>query len=457
MRVYYFILISIFIISCASPYKISNLNNEFKIRDFNNSYSLFSNFTDSIFDVLHDEELKKITNLALANNTDILIYKNRINIAKAQTNIATSAQFPKLDSSLGYSFDGKSNINASLMASWELDIFGKFASIKNSKIEEQKKAIANFDYFKISLISDIVLAYFNIKNLQANISLSKNIISNYYELLFLMDAMYRDGFIKFSDYLENKMSLQVEEQNLNSLLISYEEQKNNLRMLINDMSYEIKEDSISFEELNFHISLDSSLNIILNRPDVRAQIYDLNAAIYNLNSSKANLYPSIRLSGTIGQSLLSPTGIGDLAYQILSSLTLPLFNRQEIYQNIKINDYMRLESFYNLKKIIDKSLSEIDNAIFAFESRKKTLKLSQEILDANNEVLEILKQSNDAGLVDGIDYLKAINNNLSMIKNNNDAYLNALNSFVYLYRSIGGNVNDISDSRIYLGEGNGDK
>ena len=452
MRVYYFILISIFIISCASPYTISNLNNEFKIRDFNNSYSLFSNFTDSIFDVLHDEELKKITNLALANNTDILIYENRINIAKAQTNIATSAQFPKLDSSLGYSFDGKSNINASLMASWELDIFGKFASIKNSKIEEQKKAIANFDYFKISLISDIVLAYFNIKNLQANISLSKNIISNYYELLFLMDAMYRDGFIKFSDYLENKMSLQVEEQNLNSLLISYEEQKNNLRMLINDMNYEIKEDSISFEELNFHISLDSSLNIILNRPDVRAQIYDLNAAIYNLNSSKANLYPSIRLSGTIGQSLLSPTGIGDLAYQILSSLTLPLFNRQEIYQNIKINDYMRLESFYNLKKIIDKSLSEIDNAIFAFESRKKTLKLSEEILNANNEVLEILKQNNDAGLVDGIDYLKAQNNNLSMIKNNNDAYLNALNSFVYLYRSIGGNVNDISDSRIYLGE-----
>lgn len=381
-----------------------------------------------------------------------MIYENRINIAKAQTNIATSAQFPKLDSSLGYSFDGKSNINASLMASWELDIFGKFASIKNSKIEEQKKAIANFDYFKISLISDIVLAYFNIKNLQANISLSKNIISNYYELLFLMDAMYRDGFIKFSDYLENKMSLQVEEQNLNSLLISYEEQKNNLRMLINDMNYEIKEDSISFEELNFHISLDSSLNIILNRPDVRAQIYDLNAAIYNLNSSKANLYPSIRLSGTIGQSLLSPTGIGDLAYQILSSLTLPLFNRQEIYQNIKINDYMRLESFYNLKKIIDKSLSEIDNAIFAFESRKKTLKLSEEILNANNEVLEILKQNNDAGLVDGIDYLKAQNNNLSMIKNNNDAYLNALNSFVYLYRSIGGNVNDISDSRIYLGE-----
>ena len=457
MRVYYFILISIFIISCASPYTISDLNNEFKIRDFNNSYSLFSNFTDSIFDVLHDEELKKLTNLALANNTDILIYENRINIAKAQTNIATSAQFPKLDSSLGYSFDGKSNINASLMASWELDIFGKFASIKNSKIEEQKKAIANFDYFKISLISDIVLAYFNIKNLQANISLSKNIISNYYELLFLMDAMYRDGFIKFSDYLENKMSLQVEEQNLNSLLISYEEQKNNLRMLINDMNYEIKDSIYNFEELNFHISLDSSLNIILNRPDVRAQIYDLNAAIYNLNSSKANLYPSIRLSGTIGQSLLSPTGIGDLAYQILSSLTLPLLNRQEIYQNIKISDYMRLESFLNLKKIIDKSLSEIDNAIFAFESRKKTLKLSQEILDANNEVLEILKQSNDAGLVDGIDYLKAINNNLSMIKNNNDAYFNALNSLMFLYRSIGGNVNDISDSRIYLGEGNGDK
>ena len=452
MRIYYFILSSIFIISCATPYKINELNNEFKIRDFNNSYSLFSNFTDSIFNVFHNEELKKLINLALINNTDILIYENRINIAKAQTNISTSAQFPKLDSNLSYSFDGKSNINASLMASWELDIFGKFASIKNSKLEEEKKAIANLDYFKISLISDIVLAYFNIQNLKANISLSKNIIENYYELLFLMDAMYRDGFIKFSDYLENKMSLQLEEQNLNSLLISYEEQKNNLRILINDMNYEIKDSIYNFEELNFHITLDSSLNIILNRPDVRAQIYDLNAAIYNLNSSKANLYPSIKLSGTLGQSLLSPKGVGDLAYQILSSLTLPLFNRKEIYENIKINDYMRLESFLNLKKIIYKSLSEIDNAIFAFESRKKTLKLSEEILNANNEVLEILKQNNDAGLVDGIDYLKAQNNNLSMIKNNNDAYFNALNSLMYLYRSIGGNVNDILDSRTYLGE-----
>lgn len=213
------------------------------------------------------------------------------------------------------------------------------------------------------------------------------------------------------------------------------------------MNYHIESIDYEFVLPDFYVNFNSSVDVILNRPDVKAQIFNLNAAIFNLNAAKADLYPNIKLNGSISKTLLSPSGVGDIAYQILSSLTMPLLNRQAIYDTIKINDYMRLEAYYNLQKSIYKSLAEIDNAIFALESNKKTLKISQDMLDANVDMLNILKHRKDMGLIDSIEYLKALNSNLSMIQNNNGAYFNTVSAAIYLYRSIGGNMEDIKISK----------
>lgn len=436
------IFFTFFISACVAPYNIDTIESNIKIRKFENTYSQTSKKTDSIFEVFKDEELKNLISTALKNNKDITIYDNRIKIASIEVNSAFAKQFPNLDGNLSYSFNKDSNIDISIMTSWELDMFGKMLSNKNAKEELYKQAKENLDYFKISLISDIALSYFNIKQLQLNISTTTQRINNYYDLLYVMDNLYANGFIDFANYLDNKNYLQQEKQALNTLLNTYETEKNNLRILINDMNYKISDSKYEFSMPNFYVNINNSIDIILNRPDIKAQIFNLNAAIFNLNAAKADLYPSIKLSGSISKTLLSPNGISNLAYQILSSLTMPILNRQTIYNNIKINDYMRLESYFNLEKSIYKSLSEIDNAIFTLESNKKTLKISQEMLNANTEILEVLKYRKEMGLVDIIEYLQALNSNLSMIQNNNTAYFNTISAAIYLYRSIGGNLED---------------
>ena len=443
MKVFYISLVVLIFTSCASPYTQQQIKSEFKLDNFKNNYDLTAKKTDSLFDIFDDNELKKLINMALSNNSDIFIYDSRIKIAESQVKIATSKLLPNVNADIGYRFDGSSAIDTNLMASWELDLFGKYAQSKNAYEEQLKIASDNLDFFKISLISDIALAYFNIKYLQTDIVLTKERIANYQELVKVMQVMYESGFINFSDFMENKALLQSEEQNLNTLLNNYENKKNEIRILINNKDYEFKDSNYEFRIPKFYVNLENSADIILNRPDIKSQIANLNAAIYNLNSTKASAYPSVSISGSIGKALLSPSGITDLAYQILSSLALPLFSRIEIYENIKISDYMRLEAFYTLEKSIHTALNEIENAIYAVKTNNNTLNTSLQMLEDNKEIVETLKQSYELGLIDFTEYIQAINSNLLMIKNNNASYFNTISATIYLYRSIGGNKNDI--------------
>lgn len=436
------VLCSIFMVSCSQTYTEEALKSDFDINTLKNSYSNTADKNDSIYDVFKDKELKKLISLALERNSDVLIYNNRINMAKAQVKLALANQLPNLDGGISYSYNGDSSLNANLAASWELDLFGKYAFAKDAQLENVKIAKDNLDYFKISLISDITLGYFNIKYLQNNILLTRERIKNYSDLVSIMDIMYKKGLISFSDFLENKADLQQEQQSLNSLLNELEEQKNALRVLINDNNYDFgKEEQYDFSMPNLHINLDSSADIILNRPDIKAEISSLNAAVYNLNSAKAQLYPTINVSGSIGKALLSPA---NFVYQILASLTLPLFSRFEIYENIKLSDYTRLEAYYTLQKGVNTALSEIENAIYSLDTDKKTLQLSIEMLKQNEETLDLLKSSRNLGLIDDVEYLTALNNHLSMLQSNNTSYYNTISATIYLYRSVGGNENDIS-------------
>ena len=215
--------------------------------------------------------------MALSNNSDIFIYDSRIKIAESQVKIATSKLLPNVNADIGYRFDGSSAIDTNLMASWELDLFGKYAQSKNAYEEQLKIASENLDFFKISLISDIALAYFNIKYLQTDIVLTKERIANYQELVKVMQVMYESGFINFSDFMENKAMLQSEEQSLNTLLNEYENKKNEIRILINNKDYEFEDSNYEFRIPKFYVNLENSADIILNRPDIKSQIANLNA------------------------------------------------------------------------------------------------------------------------------------------------------------------------------------
>lgn len=456
----FIILFSTFFMACSATYTEEVLSSDFEIGDFRNKYLQDSTENDSLYSVFNSEILQNLISTALSQNSDIFIYETRIKSAQSQINMALAKQIPDVSASASYNYDGDSKINTSLMASWELDIFGKYANLKNAQIEQLNIAKSNLKFFQISLVSDIALAFFNLRYMQNNIVLTKERVVNYREMLDIMDSMYKGGLMSFSDFLEKKMDLQSEEQSLNTLLNEYEAKKNEIRVLINERNYDF-DDAHIIEQIDenahknrafyiipmflevpdFSVNLSSPANIILNRPDIVAQISSLNAAVHNLNAAKAELYPTINISGSLGKAFLQPA---DFVYSILASITMPLFSRFELYENVKMSDYTRLEAYYTLQKGVNTAFSEIENAIYSLETNKANLETSIEILSQNEEVLDLLGESFELGLIDRAEYLLAINNNLAMIKSSNTAHFNTISAIIYLYRVVGGNENDIN-------------
>ena len=84
------------------------------------------------------------------------------------------------------------------------------------------------------------------------------------------------------------------------------------------------------QQLLSEFSVGIPLQLLSNRPDVKAAEMSLAASYYNTNSARAAFYPQITLSGSGGWTNNSGAGIvnpGKLLASAIGSLTQPLFYR----------------------------------------------------------------------------------------------------------------------------------
>ena len=127
-------------------------------------------------EIYTDTNLQTLINYALENNTDLLVAIEKVNEAKASLKSAKLAFLPSvgvsLPTSLSYS-SGNTVISydASVSASWEIDLFGK---LLNSKRKEQSALLQNQEYqqaVRTQLIATVADYYFNLLALDKQLAI----------------------------------------------------------------------------------------------------------------------------------------------------------------------------------------------------------------------------------------------------------------------------------------------
>lgn len=421
----------------------SNFRNQSFINELNDNKSL-SEYKDPFAEIkamLPDDDFINVLDTASKENPDLLILISKVKQARYQVKSATGAMIPSVSGSLDYSYsDNNDGLNGNLNLSWEVDIYGKLDALRKSKKELVKYASENYVNGQVTLSADTATYYFSLRKSATQVQFSTQMVQNYKAILDIYTQMRSAGLVDETKYIETSKDYLTAQNNLQKYMIEVEQNKNALYALINNKDIDIKTDLLYDTVFSPRIPQINNIptQVILNRPDVRGAVYTLNSELYNHYNRKMNLLPSLSISGSMGKLLASSNGVTDLVWQIASSLTAPLLNRQELYAQLKMQEETLYQAEQSLQKYINTAIADIENASFAMASSNKSYGNTKDILEKTKISMEILKNRWESGLIDDLEYLMAQNDFLNTYISFYNAWYENISSSIMLYKSFGG-------------------
>jgi len=389
-------------------------------------------------------------------NYDLQTAVARIQEAKALRAGAKSNLYPQIDANTKYSryqffaatkgATGKSLdlVNAGFDTSWEIDLFGKNrweVIAATEKIEESielKRAIL------ISLISELASNYMELRGNQAQLANLRKNIELQATNLKLEQSRYKIG-----------LSPEVEVIRAKSLLTSLNSQAPNLEAAIKASVYNISvltgrnpemllcellpEKPLPAPPVSVSVGLPADL--ILRRPDIRQSQRGLASVLASAGAAKADLYPSIKINGSIGLQDIKITDLTNITgglWSIMPAVNWKIFDRRILKANFDANKARTRSADTELRQTVLEALKEVEININYLQASKKT---EEDLLSAtisSNQAYNMINKAYQIGLKNQTEVLDAektyINNKAQLISSKTQINLQTIN----LYKALGG-------------------
>lgn len=408
-----------------------------------------------------NKELKNAIELALKNNRDLKLAALNAKAAQEFYNIKKSENYPKINldanfsrikitkNSTNFGFSGRSILqnqySVGPSASFELDFFGKLKNVKKSALNEffAKKEAENI--VKISLISQVANIYIESSYLKKQLEILQNSIDVNEKIYQLQKERFKRGIISKSTLLQNKKSLEEIKTSALNIKNLLQQNKNQLLLLTAQNDEKIIK-IIDFDKIELASSSFNNLNseILLARPDIAEKEYELKAKNANIGAARANLFPSVSLTGSYGyasanfSNLFSSGSKG--SWLFAPSVSLPIFQGGANFANLRISKVEKEIAVEQYQKTIQNAFKEVADQLSAKKYLDEELSLQNQILNESKEINKISQSRVKSGLDN---YFQVAESEIAL-NNAQISYIFTrklnLSSKINLYKSLGGGL-----------------
>ncbi len=271
----------------------------------------------------------------------------------------------------------------------------------DKNLESQKN---DFDYFRLSIISQAVKMYFSVVQLNEQVKLSKASVESNKEIFDIVEERYNKGIgASLLDYRLSKSNLLISQATLEQSKMSLDSYRRQLESLIGryPAGQIIVKDSLSSILPSIPGSIPSE--IIENRPDILASYNKVESARSELGYAKKLKFPSFNLTNAIGTSSGELQDIinGDaLVWSIATNLLLPVFQNGKIKANEKLAETSYEKAKVEYYNTLIKSFLEIENKLSLDEMLNKQVVLLIDALQESEKTYDLAKERYNKGLVD---------------------------------------------------------
>ena len=369
-------------------------------------------------EVFTDPQLQSLIEAGLKQNTDLLTAAQNVKAAEASLLSARLAYAPSLGLSPQgtiSSFDKNAatkTYSLPVTASWQVDLFGQLLNSKRNAQVTLKQTKAYRQAVQTQVISNIANMYYTLMMLDRQLEITKStaeILKKNAETMEAMKdaAMYN---INSTGVEQSKAAYAQVLASIPDIEQSIRETENALSTFLGEAPHAIKRGTLEAQVLPTELSAGIPIQLLSNRPDVKAAEMALAGTYYNANEARAAFYPSISISGTYGwtnqagNTIINP---GKIIASAIGSLTQPLFYRGANIARLKIAKAQQAEAMLSFEQAILNAGADVSDALSLYQSAEdkriqrvkqinsleKSVEYTQELLTlgtSNTNYLEVL-------------------------------------------------------------------
>jgi len=325
----------------------------------------------------NDPLLDQLIDRALRSNNDLAVATIKVRRAQLQAGLANTNLTPSLavtaGSSLSQDLTSKNttqNHTVTGQLSYELDLWGRLASIRDAARWEAKATEQDRRSTALALIGTVATAYWQVAWLNQRISLAEASIAAAEKTVQLVQIKYQAGAVSGIDLVQAEQTVASQQATLVQLLQQRIEARNALAILFDQAPQQHLAEQQRLPETTLPgIKAGLPVELLGRRPDLRAAELRLREYLANVDASRASFYPTFTLTGSLASSSISLEQVLKNPIATLGAgLTLPFLQWNTARLTVAVSQTSYEEAVVNFRQTLYTALGEVENSLAAVRS-----------------------------------------------------------------------------------------
>lgn len=401
-------------------------------------------------DIFRDPRLQTLIEQALGNNRDIRIAAANVAAARAQIRVTRANQFPEVGvsgSATRNEIDGPNDItNYQLqggISSFELDFFGKFASATEAQRNTALSSEAAARTVRLSLVADVALAWARYAADADLLAIAEATARNAQSSVSLTTLRLKGGIAPRTDVRQAEQVLETAQGDIATQKAALAQDANAIRLLVG-AEFDPGLLPSGIDEVNASLAVlpaGTNSQILLRRPDVVEAEYALRAANANIGVARAELFPSISLTGLAGLASNALSALfegGAFAFTGAASASWSIFNAGGRMANVDVAQAQRDAALASYEKAIQSAFREVSDTLADQGTLSERQRAAASFTAASQDTARLTEATYREGIASSLDNLDAQRSLYAARQQEIAVRLAVATNRVTLYRVLGG-------------------
>jgi len=345
--------------------------------------------------IFQDETLQSLIHTAIAANYDLQIATARILEARAQVTIVRSAQFPDISGSASAQYVSAPGDRPPLVPReafspfgalnliWEIDLWGRLRRATEAARAELLASQDTQQFVLITLIADVATAYFQLRELDKELEISRRTLASRQESLRLVTLRYQGGVAALIDVRQAEVLLYTAAATIPDIERRTEQTENFISVLLGRNPAAVPRGRPLLQQFAGPVvppGLPSSL--LERRPDIRQAESQLAAATARIGVAKADYFPRVFLTGSagVGGTLVTGSWFGPAGLLAVGpQMTVPIFNMGRVAAGVDSAQAQAQEALARYQQTVQQAFRDVSDSLVEHRKRREA-RIEQESL-----------------------------------------------------------------------------
>ncbi len=401
-----------------------------------------------------DPTLDGLETRALDSNQDLRATAARVEQAAADAGLAGSAFWPRIGANPAVSRNRYSGTTANpypaslatdfsvpLVASWEIDLFGRVRRLTESARAEAEASAALFESVRLALTAEVAADYFSLRGLDRELGILRETVDLRRRELELMGARRKSGAATELDTARAETELASAEAEADAVAVRRDGLQNALAVLVGASAPEFTLAPLLTELKAPEVPAGLPSDLLERRPDIAAAERALAAANARIGVAQSAFFPAISLTGSAGYESAATDHLFKADSRIWSigpSLYLPIFQGGRNRANLERSRAAYDESVAGFRQRVLVAFREVQDALTATRLLAAQAEAQNRALASARRSAAIAKTRYDAGYVSYLEVIDAQRTALGTALASAELDAQRLNTSVALIKALGG-------------------